>query len=153
TGELDVDLRSNIAAEARAKIVYERLIDYCDDPGSKDALQFLMTREITHIKAFTAALESLGKDRFSIGKIPPTPVLVDEYFNDSTGVGDEGETDSRGPWNTGGSWKIVEQPELEQGVENFAEAHNGHGKHGKSTKSKLKEVAEEVLPGKHKRTA
>src|SRR5579863_5721348 len=26
TGELDVDLRSNIAAEARAKIVYERLI-------------------------------------------------------------------------------------------------------------------------------
>ena len=27
TGELDVDLRSNIAAEARAKIVYERLIE------------------------------------------------------------------------------------------------------------------------------
>jgi Mn-containing catalase len=27
TGELDVDLRSNIAAEARAKIVYERLIN------------------------------------------------------------------------------------------------------------------------------
>ena len=26
TGELDVDLRSNIADEARAKIVYERLI-------------------------------------------------------------------------------------------------------------------------------
>jgi Mn-containing catalase len=38
TGELDVDLRSNIAAEARAKIVYERLINFCDDPGSKDAL-------------------------------------------------------------------------------------------------------------------
>jgi Mn-containing catalase len=44
TGELDVDLRSNIAAEARAKIVYERLINFCDDAGSKDALQFLMTR-------------------------------------------------------------------------------------------------------------
>ena len=29
TGELDVDLRSNIAAEARAKIVYERLINFC----------------------------------------------------------------------------------------------------------------------------
>ena len=28
TGELDVDLRSNIAAEARAKIVYERLINF-----------------------------------------------------------------------------------------------------------------------------
>ncbi len=116
TGELDVDLRSNIAAEARAKIVYERLINFCDDRGSKDALQFLMTREITHMKAFTAALESLGKDRFSIGRIPPTPGLVDEYFNDSTGVGDEGETDARGPWNQGGSWKIVDPPELEKGV-------------------------------------
>jgi hypothetical protein len=42
TGELDVDLRSNIAAEARAKIVYERLINFCDDVGTKDALQFLM---------------------------------------------------------------------------------------------------------------
>ena len=29
TGELDVDLRSDIAAEARAKIVYERLINFC----------------------------------------------------------------------------------------------------------------------------
>lgn len=27
-GELDVDLRSDIAAEARAKIVYERLINF-----------------------------------------------------------------------------------------------------------------------------
>ena len=58
TGELDVDLRSNIAAEARAKIVYERLINFCDDTGTKDALQFLMTREITHMKAFALALES-----------------------------------------------------------------------------------------------
>lgn len=122
TGELDVDLRSNIAAEARAKIVYERLINFCDDPGSKDALQFLMTREITHMKAFTAALESLGKDPFSIGQIPPTNGLVDEYFNDSTGVGDDGETDARGPWNEGGSWKIVEPPELEHGVDSHGNA-------------------------------
>src|ERR1700735_4815174 len=35
SGELDVDLRSNIAAEARAKIVYERLINFCRDAGSK----------------------------------------------------------------------------------------------------------------------
>jgi len=116
TGGLDVDLRSNIAAEARAKIVYERLLNFCDDPDSKDALQFLMTREITHMKAFTAALESLGKDPFSIGAIPPTAGLVDEYFNDSTGVGDQGETDARGPWNEGGNWKIVEPPELQQGI-------------------------------------
>src|SRR4029453_11455445 len=81
TGELDVDLRSNIAAEARAKIVYERLINFCDDAGTKEALQFLMTREITHMKAFTAALESMKKPAFSIGKLSPTPGLVNQFFN------------------------------------------------------------------------
>src|SRR6266566_1858545 len=139
TGELDVDLRSNIAAEARAKIVYERLINFCDDPGSKDALQFLMTREITHMKAFAAALESLGKGPFSIGNIHPTPGLVDEYFNDSTGVGDEGETDSRGPWNEGGKWKIVEPPELEQGVESHV--NGGKNKGRVQEKPKIKKLA------------
>ena len=39
TGELDVDLRSDIAAEARAKIVYERLINHTEDSGSIDALK------------------------------------------------------------------------------------------------------------------
>ena len=113
TGELDVDLRSNIAAEARAKIVYERLINFCDDSGTKDALQFLMTREITHMKAFSAALESMKKPAFSIGKIAPTPGLVDQFFNDSTGSGDEGEIDTRGPWNEGGDWEFVSSPALQ----------------------------------------
>src|SRR6201985_2851067 len=92
SGELDVDLRSNIAAEARAKIVYERLIDHTDDPGTIDTLQFLMTREITHMKSFTAALDSLEKAPFSIGRLKPSPRIVDEYFNGSTGTGSEGET-------------------------------------------------------------
>jgi Mn-containing catalase len=112
TGELDVDLRSNIAAEARAKIVYERLINFCDDAGTKDALQFLMTREITHMKAFAAALESMKKPAFSIGKLSPTPGLVNQFFNDSTGTGDEGEIDTRGPWNEGGEWEFMTSPAL-----------------------------------------
>ncbi|MBK8769654.1 MAG: DUF892 family protein [Rhizobiales bacterium] len=112
TGELDVDLRSNIAAEARAKIVYERLINFCDDAGSKDALQFLMTREITHMKAFAAALESMEKPAFSIGRIAPSAGVVNQYFNDSSGMGDMGEIDTRGPWNQGGEWEYVESPAL-----------------------------------------
>lgn len=110
TGELDVDLRSNIAAEARAKIVYERLINFCDDVGTKDALQFLMTREITHMKAFAAALESMEKPRFAIGKIAPSKPLVSQYFNDSTGEGERGEIDTRGPWNEGDDWEVVDAP-------------------------------------------
>jgi len=114
TGELDVDLRSNIAAEARAKIVYERLINFCDDTGSKDALQFLMTREITHMKAFGRALDSMEKPAFSIGRIAPTPGLVDQFFNDSTGTGDEGETDIRGPWNQNDDIDYVVSPALQE---------------------------------------
>src|SRR3954465_12929725 len=110
TGELDVDLRSDIAAEARAKIVYERLINFCRDSGSKDALQFLMTREITHMRAFTLALDSLGKAPFVVGRIAPTAGLVDQIFNDSTGQGDHGEIDARGPWNQGEPWQFVESP-------------------------------------------
>jgi Mn-containing catalase len=113
SGELDVDLRSNIAAEARAKIVYERLINFCDDAGTKDALQFLMTREITHMKAFALALESMGKPAFSIGRIAPTPGLVDQFFNDSTGMGEHGEIDTRGPWNEGNGWVFTESPAIQ----------------------------------------
>jgi len=114
TGEIDVDLRNNIAAEARAKITYERLLNFCDDAGSKDALQFLMTREITHMKAFMLALDSLGKDPLSVGRIPPTPGIVDRYFNDSTGEGDFGEMDVRGPWNEGHGWEFVEAPAFQE---------------------------------------
>jgi len=113
TGELDVDLRSNIAAEARAKIVYERLINFTNDAGSKEALQFLMTREITHMKAFMKALESMGKDPLTIGQIPPTPGLVDQFFDDSTGSGDAG-VEARGPWNQGDGWQFVESPAFKE---------------------------------------
>jgi Mn-containing catalase len=110
TGELDVDLRSNIAAEARAKIVYERLINFCDDQGSKDALQFLMTREITHMKAFMVALAAMEKDPLSIGLIKPTPKMANQYFNASTGEGDQGEKDLLGPWNDDKTVERVDAP-------------------------------------------
>jgi Mn-containing catalase len=82
---------------------------------AQDVLQFLMTREITHMRAFTIALESMGKPRFTIGKIAPTPKLVDQFFNDSTGEGEYGEVDSRGPWNEGESWQFVGSPALAAG--------------------------------------
>jgi Mn-containing catalase len=141
TGDLEVDLRSDIAAEARAKIVYERLINFCDDPGTKDALQFLMTREITHMKAFMVALDSIGKDPLEVGKIPPTPELVTKFFNDSTGEGDEGERDERGPWNEDGV-EYVEAPtqpiaqataeEVTAEIEKSVRRPKANGKHSSS---------------------
>ncbi|MBB4570912.1 DUF892 family protein [Rhizobium leucaenae] len=142
TGELDVDLRSNIAAEARAKIVYERLINFCRDPGTKDALQFLMTREITHMRAFSLALESMGKPPLSVGRIAPTPKLVDQFFNDSTGEGDHGEVDTRGPWNEGEPWKFVEAPAF-QGMK--PGKGDGAGIHAESAPVEGSEAIQEVL--------
>ncbi|VXA96154.1 Catalase [Burkholderia sp. 8Y] len=103
-GEPTADLRSNIAAEARAKIVYERLINVTDDPGIKDALGFLMTREIAHQKSFEKALHSI-QPNFPQGKLPGVPEFTSVYYNMSKG------DDARGPWNEGGDWKFVADPE------------------------------------------
>jgi len=146
TGELDVDLRSNIAAEARAKIVYERLINFTTDAGTKDALQFLMTREITHMKAFTAALESLNKPRFSIGQIPPTAGLVDQFFNDSTGDGEDGEIDARGPWNQGAEWQLIEAPAFQDASVNAGKVAAAGSVDDRSTSTASEpEIIEELL--------
>jgi Mn-containing catalase len=37
---------------------------------------------------------------------------VNQFFNDSTGTGDEGEIDTRGPWNEGGDWEFMASPAL-----------------------------------------
>jgi len=92
-GDPGADLRSNIAAEARAKIIYERLINLTDDPGVKDALGFLMTREIAHQQSFEKALYSM-QPNFPPGKLAGKPEFTNVYFNMSVGDGD-----TRGPWN------------------------------------------------------
>jgi Mn-containing catalase len=38
---------------------------------------------------------------------------VNQYFNDSTGSGDHGEIDTRGPWNEGEDWVFTESPALQ----------------------------------------
>jgi len=110
SGQPEVDLRSNIAAEARAKITYERLIPFTHDQGSIDALQFLMTREITHMKAFMQALDQLGKGPLEIGELPPTKKLVDQYFNDSTGASDDGEKDMSSKFAPKAGFELVDNP-------------------------------------------
>lgn len=104
-GEPTADLRSNIAAEARAKIIYERLINVTDDPGVKDALAFLMTRELAHQKSFEKALHSI-QPNFPQGKLPGVPEFTSVYFNMS-----QGEEDRRGPWNEGDQWEFVANPQ------------------------------------------
>lgn len=107
--ELTVDLRSNIAAESRAKIVYEYLIPFTDDPYVKETLDFLMTREVAHFQQFQAALDTI-QPNFPPGIFQTNPKYSNLYYNMSKGE------DARGPWNEGvsthlkESWQYIDNP-------------------------------------------
>jgi Mn-containing catalase len=103
-GEVTADLRSNIAAEARAKILYERLINLTDDVGVKDALGFLMTREVVHQLSFEKALYSIHNN-FPPGKLPPIEKYAHTYYNMSQG------DDIRGSWNSDENFDYVADPQ------------------------------------------
>lgn len=114
-GDLTVDLRSNIAAESRAKIVYEYLLKFTDDPYVRETLRFLMTREITHFRQFEAALETI-QPNYPPGILQGDPRHVATAFNMSQGE------DQRGPWNEGAQapfgrdWLYVSDPVANVGV-------------------------------------
>jgi len=108
-GDLSVDMRSNMAAESRAKIVYEYLMKFTDDPYVKETLRFLMTREIAHYQMFEAALETI-QPNFPPGVLQGDPRYSNKYYNMSKGE------EFRGPWNEGESrqlgeeWQYIEDP-------------------------------------------
>lgn len=107
--ELTVDLRSNIAAESRAKIMYEYLLPFTDDADVRKTLDFLMTREVAHFQQFQAALETI-KPNFPPGIFQTNPRYSNLYYNMSKGQ------DARGPWNEGKStelqeeWQFIDDP-------------------------------------------
>ena len=101
-GDLTVDLRSNMGAESRAKIVYEYLMQFTDDPYVKETLTFLMTREVTHFQQFEAALATI-QPNFPPGILQGDPRYSNMVFNMSQGE------DHKGPWNQGVSSQLGEE--------------------------------------------
>jgi Mn-containing catalase len=59
TGDLAADLLSNIAAEQRAKVVYEYLYRQIDDKYVKETIDFLLNREEAHNALFREALNNI----------------------------------------------------------------------------------------------
>lgn len=108
-GDPTVDMRSNMAAESRAKFVYESLLKFTDDPYVRETLRFLMTREVAHYQMFEAALETI-QPNFPPGILQSDPHYSNTYYNLSKGE------EVRGPWNQGKStqlgeeWQYVEDP-------------------------------------------
>jgi Mn-containing catalase len=77
----------------------------------KEALGFLMTREIAHQQSFEKALYAI-QPNFPPGKQPGMPEFTNVYFNLS-----QGEGDTRGPWNNDGNFEYVSDLEQQLAVD------------------------------------
>ena len=58
-GDAVTDLHENLAAEQKARTVYENLLRIIEDPQIKEPLRFLREREIVHYQRFREALEQV----------------------------------------------------------------------------------------------
>ena len=59
TGDLAADILSNIAAEQRAKVVYEYLYRQINDKGVRETIDFLLNREEAHNTLFREAFNKI----------------------------------------------------------------------------------------------
>ena len=141
-GDLTVDLRSNLASESRAKLVYEHLMKFTDDPYIHETLSFLMTREVTHYKMFEAALNSI-ENNFPPGVLAADPRYTQQAFNLSNG------TSVRGPWNEGvmpgmgKQWEYIEDPlTYVRETQGLDVRENGMDKELKATEKLDKEMSD-----------
>jgi Mn-containing catalase len=83
----------------------------------KEALGFLMTREISHQMSFEKALYSM-QPNFPPGKLPGMKEFDNVYFNMSNGDGD-----TRGPWNNDASFRYREIEPAVDGGSGLPEVH------------------------------
>jgi spore coat protein JC len=61
-GDLIADLTEDLAAEQKARVTYDNILRFSDDPDVTDAIRFLRAREIVHFQRFGEGLR-LAKDR------------------------------------------------------------------------------------------
>jgi Mn-containing catalase len=59
TGMMNTVLAEDMAAEQKARAVYENLIDLADDPDVIDPLRWLREREVVHFQRFGEALRMI----------------------------------------------------------------------------------------------
>lgn len=82
TGDLAADILSDIAAEQRAKVVYEYLYRQIPDKGVRETIDFLLNREEAHNTLFRQAFNELEE----CGSLKDWGVTSDskQYFDLST---------------------------------------------------------------------
>ena len=59
TGDPIADLVEDLAAEQKARAVYDNILRVSDDPDVNDVIKFLRAREVVHFQRFGEALDSI----------------------------------------------------------------------------------------------
>ncbi|WP_221088065.1 manganese catalase family protein [Deinococcus aquaedulcis] len=107
SGNIAADMYSNVNAEASGLVLATRLYEYTDDPGMKDMLRFLISRDVMHQQQWLAVIEELGGPE---GNLPiPNSFPHDEahetrefaYTFFTTSV--DGSAPPQGRWTSGPS--------------------------------------------------
>lgn len=63
-GDALADITEDLAAEQKARVVYDNILRLSDDPDVNDAIRFLRQREIVHFQRFGEAMNILRDRNF-----------------------------------------------------------------------------------------
>lgn len=64
SGDTIADLSENLAAEQKARLTYDNILRFADDPDVRDPIRFLRERELVHYQRFGECLR-LVQDRLN----------------------------------------------------------------------------------------
>jgi Mn-containing catalase len=103
SGNLLADFHLNATAEMQGRLQVARLFHMTDDPGVKDMLRFLITRDHFHQLQWLKAIEELQSDGLDNVPVPEAFPLEEEYeeFASVFLVGSDGPASTEGGWASG----------------------------------------------------
>lgn len=73
TGDVLADLHEDLSAEQKARLTYDNILRYADDPDVRDPIKFLRAREIVHYQRFGEANREVSSKYPGSGKPTPAP--------------------------------------------------------------------------------
>lgn len=103
SGNLLADFSLNATAEMQGRLQVARLFNMTDDPGVRDMLRFLVTRDHYHQMQWLAAIEDLKADGLESVPVPDAFPLEEEHeeFARVFLDGSNGEAATEGSWANG----------------------------------------------------
>jgi spore coat protein JC len=76
-GDVICDLTEDLAAEQKARVVYDNILRLSDDPDVNDVIRFLREREVVHFQRFGEAIK-LAKEKMDQKNIYFTNPVMDK---------------------------------------------------------------------------